>query len=139
MRIALLEDDPDQAKLTELWLSQSGHHIVVFNNGHDVVRRTFTESFDLLILDWLVPGMSGLEVLLWVREHIDWPIPILFITQRDSESDVVTALEQGADDYMAKPIKRLEMLARINAISRRKCPSEDSSRLVEFHPYVIDR
>lgn len=139
MRIALLEDDPDQAKLTELWLSQSGHQILVFNNGRDIIRRTFTESFDLFILDWLVPGMSGLEVLLWVRENIDWPIPILFITQRDSETDVVTALEKGADDYMAKPIKRLEMLARINAISRRKCPAEDSGRMVEFHPYVIDR
>lgn len=139
MRIALLEDDPDQAKLTELWLSQSGHQILVFNNGRDIIRRTFTESFDLLILDWLVPGMSGIEVLLWVRENIDWPIPILFITQRDSETDVVTALEQGADDYMTKPIKRFEMLARINAISRRKGPVEDSSRVVEYHPYVIDR
>lgn len=139
MRIALLEDDPDQAQLTELWLSQAGHRTLVFNNGRDIIRRTFTESFDLLILDWLVPGMSGLEVLLWVRENIDWPIPILFITQRDSEADVVTALERGADDYMAKPIKRLEMLARINVISRRKCPEENSIRMVKFHPYVIDR
>ncbi|MCP4407833.1 MAG: response regulator transcription factor [Gammaproteobacteria bacterium] len=139
MRIALLEDDPDQAQLTELWLSQAGHQTLVFNNGRDIIRRTFTESFDLLILDWLVPGMSGLEVLLWVRENIDWPIPILFITQRDSETDVVTALERGADDYMAKPIKRLEMLARINVISRRKCPEENSIRMIKFHPYVIDR
>ena len=133
MRIALLEDDLDQAKLVQLWLSEAGHWVVPYSNGHDVVKGIFSESFDLLILDWLVPGMDGLEVLDWVRNKIDWPIPVLFITQRDTEKDVVTALEHGADDYMAKPVKQYEMLARIKAISRRASPRVNEKKLIEFH------
>lgn len=136
MRIALLEDDPDQAKLLGLWLTDAGYHIVEYGNGHDAVRGVIRESFDLLILDWLVPGMDGLELLDWVREHIDWPIPVLFITQRDAEEDVVTALAHGADDYTAKPVKHMEMLARIGAISRRLRAGEKSKAVVEFQPYL---
>jgi DNA-binding response OmpR family regulator len=139
MRIALLEDDPDQAKLVQLWLSDAGHWVVPYGNGHDAVKGIFSESFDLLILDWLVPGLDGLEVLDWVRDKIDWPIPVLFITQRDTEKDVVTALEHGADDYMAKPIKQFEMLARIKAISRRVRTLVNKEKVIEFHPYIIDR
>ena len=139
MRIALLEDDPDQAKLLELWLTDAGHRVVGYKNGNDAVRGVIRESFDLLILDWLVPGMDGLEVLDWVREHMDWPVPVLFITQRDAEEDVVTALEHGADDYMAKPVKHLEMLARIGAISRRLEAVDKSKAVVDCQPYLIDR
>ncbi len=138
MRIALLEDDPDQANLLELWLMEAGHRIVLYDDGQNAIRGISHESFDLLILDWLVPGMDGLEVLDWVRQHIDWPIPVLFITRRDSEGDVVTALEHGADDYMAKPVKRLEMLARIQAITRRTKTVKDSHGIFEFAPYVIN-
>lgn len=139
MRIALLEDDLDQSRLLQLWLSDAGHRVIAYRNGRDAVRGIFNESFDLLILDWLVPGMDGLEVLDWVREKIDWLIPVLFITQKDNEKDVVTALKHGADDYMAKPIKRLEMLARIEAITRRVRVPVSKENVVAFDPYVIDR
>ncbi len=139
MRIALLEDDPDQAKLMELWLMDAGHRIIEYKNGHDFIKGIINESFDALILDWMVPGMDGLEVLDWVRENIEWPVPILFITQRDTEKDVVTALEHGADDYMAKPVKRLEMLARIGAISRRVVNTDEADTVVEFKPYLVNR
>ncbi len=138
MRIALLEDDSDQANLLELWLMEAGHWIALYNDGHNAIRGISHESFDLLILDWLVPGMDGLEVLDWVREHIDWHIPVLFITRRDTESDVVTALEHGADDYMAKPVKRLEMLARIKAITRRTKTANETHGVVVFAPYIIN-
>jgi DNA-binding response OmpR family regulator len=139
MRIALLEDDPHQAQLTKLWLTDAGHYVVIYKDGRAAVRGILNESFDLLILDWMVPAMDGLEVLLWVRENIEWCIPVLFITQRDTEHDVVTALEHGADDYMAKPIKHFEMLARINAICRRTKNASESDKIIEFHPYIIDR
>lgn len=141
MHIAVLEDDQDQAKLIKLWLEEAGHRCTVFNSGKDMVKSFSHDSFDLLILDWLVPDMDGLEVLSWVRTHLDWPIPILFVTQRDAEQDVVTALEAGADDYMAKPIKRGEMLARIGSVVRRTSPSarDEGGETVEFFPYRFQR
>lgn len=138
MHIALLEDDLDQAKLFELWLKDAGHNTVCFGNGHEAIRGLLHTSFDLLILDWIVPGLDGLEVLDWVREHIDWPMPVIFITRRDTESDVVTALERGADDYMAKPIKRREMLARIQVIMRRGRTPIHTGSALKFPPYILN-
>ena len=97
-----------------------------------------TESFDVIMLDWEVPDMSGFEVLQWIRENLDWSCPVIFITQRDQEEDVVKALEAGADDYMAKPINRAEMLARINAIHRRNNPPDENETILDIPPYVID-
>lgn len=138
MRIALLEDDLDQAKLVDVWLSDAGHQCYIFDSGNHIVRSLNNESFDVLILDWEIPDMSGLEVLRWARENLEWYSPVLFITQRDQEEDVVTALEAGADDYMAKPINRAEMLARLSAISRRLNPTKASESVLEFPPFAID-
>ena len=138
MRIALLEDDLDQAKLIEVWLSDAGHQPYVYYAGSQMVGALSKESFDVIMLDWEVPDMTGFEVLQWVRENLDWSCPVLFITQRDQEKDVVKALEAGADDYMAKPINRAEMLARINAIHRRNNPPSDDEAILEIPPYVID-
>jgi len=100
-----------------------------------MVRR---ESFDLLILDWLVPEISGLEVLDWVRANLDWRIPILFVTTMDREEDIVHGLEHGADDYMTKPVRQRELLARIAAIARRGTSAEDDRGTLELEPYRID-
>ena len=89
------------------------------------------------MLDWEVPDMSGLEVLRWIRENLDWACPVIFITQRDQESDVVAALEAGADDYMSKPVNRAEMLARISAIHRRNNPPQEDESILEISPYVV--
>tara|TARA_X000000950_G_C13825136_1_gene623705 strand:- start:389 stop:1135 length:747 start_codon:yes stop_codon:yes gene_type:complete len=139
MFIALLEDDPDQAILVRTWLEDSGHKCAVFGSGVAITRAVHNESYDLLILDWLVPDMDGLEVLDRVRATLDWRVPVLFVTQRDAENDIVEALEHGADDYMPKPIKRAEMLARIDAISRRsqQAPEGNDKRL-EFSPYTLN-
>ncbi len=138
MRIALLEDDLDQVKLVEVWLTDAGYSCYSFHSGSHIIRALKKESFDVLILDWEIPDMTGLQVLQWARKNLDWDVPILFITRRDREEDVVTALEAGADDYMSKPIKRAEMLARIGAISRRNNPIEDDETVLDFSPYTID-
>ena len=138
MRVALLEDDIDLAKLIEVWLDDAGYQSYLFQSGSHVLRALTKENFDILLLDWEVPDLNGLEVLKWVRENLDWNIPILFITHRTEEKDIVTALDAGADDYMVKPIKRNEMLARIGAISRRNQPKESDDPLLEFLPYTID-
>jgi len=138
VHIALLEDDKDQSILMQALLEDAGHKCVVFSSGKDMTMALVRESYDMLILDWLVPDMNGLEVLKWVRESLDWRVPVLFITQKDEEDDVVQALQGGADDYMSKPVKRAEMLARIESISRRSQQVPDNDEL-EFAPYTLQR
>lgn len=119
MRIALLEDDPQQSELVSLWLSAVGHHCQTYDSGKLFIKNVSHDSFDLLVLDWNLPDIDGDEVLHWIRQHVDWRIPVLFVTARDSEADIVHALEQGADDYMIKPIRRAELIARVSALGRR--------------------
>ena len=139
MHIALLEDDLDQSVLVQAWLEDAGHKCVVFTSGKELTMSLLRESYDLLLLDWLVPDMNGIQVLQWVRENLDWKIPVLFITQRDAEEDVVEALESGADDYMSKPVKPAEMLARIGSISRRSQQVSAEDDILEFTPYTLQR
>ena len=95
------------------------------------------ESFDLFMLDWQVPDVSGAEVLMWLRANVSRTVPVLFVTVRDSEQDIVFALEHGADDYMIKPVRRQELLARVHALLRRAYPSEEKKQL-SFPPFEID-
>lgn len=136
MRIAFLEDDPAQADLVRSWLLKAGHQCSHELDGEAFIRTIRSDSFDLFVIDWLLPGISGLEVLQWIRANIDWQIPVIFTTSRASEQDIVTALEAGADDYLVKPIKHEELLARINAISRRNQRSHNQR--LEFGEYHID-
>jgi len=124
MRIALLEDEQDQADLVCAWLKAAGHGCHVYALGKDLVREAQRETFDLFLLDWEVPGMSGAEVLIWIRASIAEPVPVLFVTARQREEDIVHALSHGADDYMVKPLGKLELLARIDALARRARPGQ---------------
>lgn len=138
MRVALLEDDPDQSALFLEWLRAAGHTCEHFGTGKVFVRNIRHDSFDALILDWMVPDMDGFEVLRWVRENIDWRIPVVFVTARDEEDDIVRALEEGADDYVVKPAKQRELIARINAAVRRATPADDGQSIIENEPFLID-
>lgn len=137
MFIALLEDDPDQSVLLQAWLAEAGHKCSVFSSGKEITKSIIRDSYDVLILDWLVPDMNGMEVLQWVRENVQWHIPVLFITQRDAEEDVVQALQFGADDYMSKPVKKAEMLARIQSITRRSQTATQNEDALAFLPYKL--
>jgi len=139
MRIALLEDEQDQADLICVWLKAAGHSCHAFRLGKDLVREAQRETFDLFLLDWEVPGMSGAEVLVWIRANIAEPVPVLFVTARQREEDIVHALSNGADDYMVKPLGKLELLARIDALARRARPSQRlDDGLLEFGRISVD-
>lgn len=138
MRIALLEDDPEQAHYMRVWFEAAGHACVHFTLGEKFLRAGVTDSFDLLVLDWLLPDINGDEVLVKLRAQFDWHIPVLFVTGRDSERDIVYALEHGADDYMIKPAKPLEMLARITALSRRAGMQSAKNEVFEVGAYRVD-
>jgi two-component system, OmpR family, response regulator RegX3 len=139
MRIALLEDQQDQVDLVSAWLKTAGHSCHVFMRGNDLVREAQRESFDLFLLDWEVPGMSGAEVLVWIRANISEPVPVLFATARQREEDIVHALASGADDYMVKPLGKLELLARIDALGRRVRPnSRQGEDVLEYGRLSVD-
>jgi DNA-binding response OmpR family regulator len=138
MRIALLEDDSEQAATVARWLTDGGHVCHSYLRGADLIRDTSHESFDLLMLDWEVPDVSGIQVLRWVREHDNSATPVLFITARPFEEDIVKALEEGADDYMVKPVRRTELLARANALWRRTRAGAPAAEVLDYPPYRID-
>lgn len=121
-----------------LWLEKAGHDGQLFISGEAFRKSLGRESFDLLILDRVLPDTSGDIELAWVRSYVDWPIPVIFVTVSDTEEEIVKGLMNGADDYMVKPVREKELLARITAVSRRSQQAGESAEKLEFPPYVID-
>ena len=139
MRIVILEDDRDQAVLLKTWLEGDGHLCEVLYDGTSFIRAYSRDSYDLIILDWMVPKTSGLEVLKHLRGQFDLIVPVIFITQRNAEKDIVEALENGADDYMTKPVSRLEMLARVRTVARRMgLGDSNTAEHYDYPPFSID-
>jgi len=118
-RIAVLEDDPSQGKLVQSWLEAQGFACRLFHQGGEILRAVQRETFDLVVLDWRVPDLSGEEVLREMRRSLREPIPVLFATGQNREEDIVHGLRAGADDYLTKPLRRAEFMARVEALLRR--------------------
>lgn len=138
MRIAILDDDQNLLDLTVATLMDAGHACHPFSSGKAMLHQLHRESFDLLILDWQVPDLSGTEILHWVREKLSTTLPVLFMTSRSGEDDIVAGLAAGADDYMIKPIRRAELIARVNALLRRAYPSQTANEVITFGNYEFD-
>jgi len=118
MRVLLIEDDPKAAKLLAKGLREEGFVVDVAATGEDGEDRTAVDEYDVIVLDWLLPGKDGLAVCRALRAR-DVPTPILMLTARDSVADRVSGLSTGADDYLTKPFAFAELLARIKALLRR--------------------
>jgi two-component system, OmpR family, response regulator RegX3 len=138
MRIAVLEDDISQMELISRWLEMAGHRAHAFERGEELLRALEKETFDALLLDWNVPDVSGLEVLKRVRQQVGSRIPVLFSTARTDEADVVLALRQGADGYLVKPLRRLELLARVEAVTRRSVVEGSQAQHLEVGIFRVD-
>lgn len=119
MQIALVEDDPDQADVLELWLEDAAHSVACFADGASLVQSLQDRSYDLFIVDWVLPDQTGDVLLPVIRARIGWDVPVLVVTVRDREEDVVAGLRAGADDFLSKPLKRMELLARLEVLGRR--------------------
>lgn len=136
MHIGILEDDPVQRELLGSLVQQGQHTSRSFESAMTFQEALKQESFDLALIDWVLPDSDGGEVLRWIRKNIGWQLPCIVITARDEEVTVVTALEAGADDYIVKPAKPLELLARVTAASRRARPS--SLPVLRAGDYEVD-
>jgi len=118
MRILLVEDDSDVARFIEKGLTENSFSVDVAQNGEDGLHLATEENYDLIILDIMLPLLSGERILRRLRE-IGNSTPAIFLTARDSVSSIVDGLNLGADDYITKPFSFHELLARIRAILRR--------------------
>lgn len=139
LNVAILEDELAQSDLIESWLLPDEYKCTTFNAGQLLLDALKTLSFDLLLIDWELPDINGPDVMHIVRKKLNLDTPIIFITSRDSEEDIVTALNSGADDYLVKPIRQFEFLARVKANTRRKLNNDNATiETPDFTPYSFN-
>lgn len=129
MRILLAEDDIDTANFVERGLTELGHNVLVARNGEDALHLGLTENFDLLILDRMMPVLSGLDVIRRLRA-VGIQQPAIMLTALAQIEARVQGLDAGADDYLTKPFAFSELSARVKALARRSSPQHAVTRLV---------
>ncbi|HEY2059815.1 response regulator transcription factor [Amycolatopsis sp. NBC_01480] len=120
--IVLAEDDPKQAELVRRYLERERHSVVVVPDGRETLELVRRRRPDLLVLDVMLPGLDGLEVCRILRAESD--VPVLMLTARSTEDDLLRGLDLGADDYMTKPYSPRELMARVRTLLRRTHAAE---------------
>ncbi|MFV0276376.1 MAG: response regulator transcription factor [Parahaliea sp.] len=134
--IGILEDEAPQAQMLLEWLREAGYEAFHGASRASFLQQLKNRTADALILDWTLPDCDGLEVLEELRNQHGYSKPILLATARDSEQDIVQALVGGADDYLVKPLRRAEFLARLFAVLRRS--SDPLPQVIKVGPMEVD-
>lgn len=137
-RIAIVEDEAEtRAELTAMLSAR--HRVTAFADGSSFLRALHRDTFDLVCVDWALPDMTGQEVVERIRAGtLAKAVPIIFVTARSGDDDLVTGLVSGADDFVSKPVREAILTARVEALLRRAGP--DTAGVIEtFTPYVFDR
>jgi DNA-binding response OmpR family regulator len=137
LQIGLVEDDSTQAKIIATMIENAGMDCLVYGTELDFRRRMGPESIDLLLLDWNLPGVSGLELLRELRQT-NGTLPVIFLTGNDQESDIVLGLQAGADDYIVKPARAAELVARVRSALRRAAPPVGTNVIEDVDPFGFD-
>ena len=138
-QILVVDDEEDILELVRFNLSKEGYQVICAATGEKAVEIARAELPDLMVLDLMLPGMDGLEVTKFLKNNPETQHnPIVMLTAKGEESDVVTGLELGADDYVAKPFSPRILLARMKAVLRRKATESDNgSEVVKIHNLII--
>ena len=136
--LLLVEDEPALAQMLSYNLDKSGFEVQLATDGEEALTLLAEARPDLVVLDWMLPGVSGLEICRQLRRRSDTAdIPIIMLTARGEETDKLRGLETGADDYITKPFSPMELVARIRAILRRSRPAT-ASEVLEFADLRMD-
>lgn len=136
MKILVVEDNDSVSSMLEMFFSKEGIIGDFAADGLEGFRKYNENSYDLLILDWMLPGMDGITLCRKVREQGD-AIPIIMLTAKDTESDQVIGFEMGADDYVTKPFSPLTLMARIKAVTRRAQRTEAVQDVIKTRHFTV--
>lgn len=139
MNIAIIEDDAVLADFLTQALQKHGYTCITYPVGKPLLLKLAKEpeAFDLLLMDWELPDISGLDVVRWVRQHLGTALPIIMVTSRNTEADLIEGLHAGADDYLSKPVKLGELNARMHALLRRTSPVQSDSEVLKLAGYEV--
>ena len=136
--ILVVEDEPAIQTLVAACLQNAGHQVVRADTAEDAIRRVNEILPDVVLLDWMLPGMSGIQLARRLRgDERTHDLPIIMLTARGEEHDKIAGLEAGADDYLTKPFSPRELLARIKAVLRRRAP-QMTSEIIEIEGLRVD-
>ena len=137
--ILIVEDEEEIQELVAYNLSREGFRTSIAGSGEDALKKVRSERFDLVVLDLMLPGMDGLDVCRALKkEEKTMAIPVIMLTAKGEESDIVTGLELGADDYIVKPFSPKILVARIKTVLRRKSAEPfDESQPILIHDLSI--
>ena len=137
-RVLVIDDDPTLRETLTMALEDANFNVTSFASAEDGLRWLSTNNANVLILDWVLPGMSGIELvqILRLKTHSD-SLPIILLTGRSDEDDKLKSFEAGVDDYIVKPFSIKELIARVKAVIRR-CNRNDDSDFLRFADLVLD-
>lgn len=139
MRIAIADDDPEIITFLTNIIENMDHIPVAFADGDRLSAALLRDTFDLVLVDWNMPGKTGIEIVEWIRESLDEPPAVMMMTSRSAKQDISDALNAGADDYITKPEDETVIAARIAAILRRSAPQNAMAKTVAYGGYTFDR
>jgi len=136
--ILVVDDEPTIAEVVARYLQRAGYEARTAADGPSAVAAAVSRRPDLVVLDIMLPGLDGLEVMRRLREDAGTRVPVILLTAKGEESDRLVGLRQGADDYVVKPFSPLELVARVDAVLRRADGGRDAQEALRFSDLEID-
>jgi len=136
--VLVVDDEPTIAEVVSRYLERAGYETHIAADGNEAIDAAATHRPDLVVLDLMLPGIDGLEVMRRLREHDRGRTPVILLTAKGEESDRVIGLRLGADDYVVKPFSPAELVARVDAVLRRVDSAPEHEAPIEFDDMTID-
>jgi two-component system response regulator ResD len=136
--ILVVDDEPTIAEVVARYLERAGYATRTAKDGPSAVAAALAKRPDLIVLDIMLPGFDGLEVMRRTQAGLDPTVPVILLTAKGEESDRLVGLRLGADDYVVKPFSPAELVARVDAVLRRSRPAEDAAERLRFGELQID-